>query len=85
VDEPAFHDAVAAVGRAAQDAGKAAGVLLWNAGQYQRYADLGYTFLALGSDGAFVSAGATAALAAMRDMVAADQAAGAGPGQPGGG
>jgi 4-hydroxy-2-oxoheptanedioate aldolase len=68
VDEPAFHEAIAAVGRAARDACKAAGVLLWNPGQYQRYADLGYTFLAIGSDGAFVSAGAAMALDAMRRL-----------------
>jgi 2-keto-3-deoxy-L-rhamnonate aldolase RhmA len=68
VGEPAFHDAVAVVGRAARDAGKAAGVLLWNPGQYQRYADLGFTFLAIGSDGASVSAGASASIAAMREL-----------------
>jgi 2-keto-3-deoxy-L-rhamnonate aldolase RhmA len=71
VDEPAFHGAVAAVGRAARDAGKAAGVLLWNPEQYQRYADLGYTFLAVGSDAAYVAAGATAALGALRTLIGA--------------
>ena len=73
VDEPAYHEAVAAVGRAARDAGKAAGVLLWNPDQYRRYADLGFTFLALGSDGSFVAAGAAAALGAMRNLVRGDQ------------
>jgi len=73
VDEPAFHEAVAAVGRAALDAGKAAGVLLWNPEQYHRYADLGYTFLAIGSDAAFVSAGATDALGAIRTLVRDDE------------
>lgn len=75
VDEPAFHEAVAAVGRAARDAGKACGVLLWNPGQYQRYADLGYTFLAIGSDAAYVSAGANAALSAMRTLIGSDERA----------
>ena len=71
VDEPAFHEAVAAVGKAARDAGKAAGVLLWNAGQYQRYADLGFTFMAIGSDGGSVSAGANASIRQMRELIGA--------------
>jgi 2-keto-3-deoxy-L-rhamnonate aldolase RhmA len=54
----AYREAVAAVGRAARDQHKAAGVLLWSVDDIALYADAGYTVFALGSDGGAVAAAA---------------------------
>ncbi len=45
-----FREAVVAVAAAARRHGKSAGVLVRNAEQARQYFDLGYTFIALGSD-----------------------------------
>ena len=48
--------------RAAEDAGKAAGILLRDASALGRHRDLGYRFIGLGSDSAFIADGARAVL-----------------------
>jgi 2-keto-3-deoxy-L-rhamnonate aldolase RhmA len=64
-----FREAVVAVERAAKRRGKAAGVLVRNIEQARIYAELGYTFIALGSDRGLIGAGMrinAAALAGLR-------------------
>ncbi|MDQ3937837.1 MAG: hypothetical protein M3253_04050, partial [Chloroflexota bacterium] len=46
------------VGRAARDAGKAAGVLLWTLDDMPPYRDAGFTVLAVGSDGSTIASSA---------------------------
>ena len=53
-----FQDAIKAVAEAAKKAGKAAGTLLLNPNDYEFYHQLGYRFLAAGSDLTFISQGA---------------------------
>lgn len=63
-DEPAYLDALRAVVAACRTHGKAAGILIYDAAGLPPLLDLGFTFIGLGSEGAFVSAGAQAMLAA---------------------
>jgi 2-keto-3-deoxy-L-rhamnonate aldolase RhmA len=63
-DEPVFQDALRSVVAACQAHGKAAGVLIYDAAGLEPYLDLGFRFIGLGSEGSFVSSGATAMLAA---------------------
>ena len=63
-DEPAYLDALRAVAAACRTHGKAAGILIYDAAGLPPLLDLGFTFIGLGSEGAFVSAGAQAMLAA---------------------
>lgn len=63
-DEPAFQAALRTVADAAAGSGKAAGILLRSASEAAAYLELGYRFLGIGSDGAFVIDGARAALEA---------------------
>ena len=70
VEVPTYSAAVERVGRTAQSQGKAAGVLLWNLDQLPRYADVGYTVIAIGSDGANVASSARAAVEAFRQRLA---------------
>src|SRR4051794_29138318 len=58
--DPAYVEAITSVVAAAGDAGKTAGILLRDASAVARHRDLGFRFIALGSDGAFVAAGARA-------------------------
>jgi len=58
------------VGRAAADAGKQAGVLLWSADDVPAYRDVGYRLICLGSDGGHVVAGARAAATTLRAKLA---------------
>ena len=51
---------------AAEAAGKAAGILLRDASALPRHRELGFRFIGLGSDGAFITDGARAVLAAAR-------------------
>ena len=51
---------------AAEAAGKAAGILLRDARALPRHRDLGFRFIGLGSDGAFIADGARAVLAGTR-------------------
>jgi 2-keto-3-deoxy-L-rhamnonate aldolase RhmA len=57
-EHPTFIDAVTRTIQAARKAGKAVGILFFNAEDYAKYYDLGIRFLACGSDATFVSEGA---------------------------
>jgi 4-hydroxy-2-oxoheptanedioate aldolase len=61
-DAPVYLHALATVVRACREHGKAAGILLGSADALDRYRDLGFTFIGLGSDGGFVADGARSAL-----------------------
>ena len=65
-DDPRFLDALQRVVGAAEEAGKAAGILLFNMAVLPRHLDLGFRFVGLGSDGSFVADGARAAMAHAR-------------------
>jgi len=56
-DDPRFHEALRTVAEAAKSAGKAAGILLLDPANLPLCRELGYTVLALGSDGGSVAAG----------------------------
>ncbi|MFO1539500.1 MAG: HpcH/HpaI aldolase family protein [Chloroflexota bacterium] len=55
LDAPVFDAAVRRVGRAARDAGKAAGIMLWKPEDAARFRDLGYTVFSLSNDGAILT------------------------------
>jgi 4-hydroxy-2-oxoheptanedioate aldolase len=55
IDSLGYREAVARIGRAAADHGKAAGILLWSLDELDRYLDLGYSVIAIGSDGGYVA------------------------------
>ena len=57
-DHPKFVDALKATADAAVNEGKAAGILLQNPEEFQRYYELGFRFIACGSDSTFVRNGA---------------------------
>ena len=61
-DDPVFIDALRRVVAATEAHGKTAGILLRNAASVGEYRDLGFRFIGLGSDGAFVVDGLKAAL-----------------------
>lgn len=63
-----FREAVVAVAAAARRHGKSAGVLVRNAEQAQQYFDLGYTFIALGSDRGSIGNGMRASAAALEAL-----------------
>jgi 4-hydroxy-2-oxoheptanedioate aldolase len=67
-DDPGLLERVAGVARAARAHGKAAGVLVGNVTQARAYADLGFTFVGCGSDGAFLAVGASSAADALRTL-----------------
>jgi 2-keto-3-deoxy-L-rhamnonate aldolase RhmA len=62
-----FHDALGEVADAAKSAGKAAGILLLDAANLPLCRELGYTVVALGSDGGSVQAGLKNSLATLRE------------------
>jgi 2-keto-3-deoxy-L-rhamnonate aldolase RhmA len=62
-DDPAFAEALRTVVEAAEDAGKAAGILLRSSGALSVHRELGFRFIGLGSDAAFIADGARAELA----------------------
>ncbi len=64
-DEPAYLEALRSVVAACRAHGKAAGILIYDAAGLPPLLDLGFTFIGLGSEGAFVSSGARAMLAAV--------------------
>jgi len=70
-DHPRFREAIAACAEAARKHGKVAGALLSVPEDMKMYRELGYRFLALGSDGGFVAGGASSALESMRRGLAA--------------
>jgi 2-keto-3-deoxy-L-rhamnonate aldolase RhmA len=63
-DDLTYLDALRTVVAATQRHGKAAGILLYDAAALERHLELGFRFIGLGSEGSFVSAGATAMLGA---------------------
>lgn len=63
-DDPTYLDALRAVVAATNRHGKSAGILLYDAAALDRLLELGFRFIGLGSEGSFVSAGATAMLRA---------------------
>ena len=65
-DDPAYLDALRHVATCAEAAGRAAGILLRDAAALPRHRDLGFRFIGLGSDGAFIADGARAVLAGAR-------------------
>lgn len=60
--DPDYLEAITSVVAAAEGAGKAAGILLRDATALGRHRDMGFRFIGLGSDGAFVADGARAVL-----------------------
>ncbi|HEV7603365.1 MAG TPA: aldolase/citrate lyase family protein [Candidatus Limnocylindrales bacterium] len=66
-DDPVYLDALRHVATTAEAAGKAAGILLRDAKALSRHRELGFRFIGLGSDGAFIIDGARAVLAGARD------------------
>lgn len=65
-EHPLCMDAFKRVSAAARNAGKAAGILLLNPAHVPMCRELGYTFIALGSDGGSASAGMRTAFNALR-------------------
>jgi len=63
-DHPRYLAALEAVVRATERAGRAAGILLRSAADAERHVELGFRFVGLGSDAAFVVDGARSARAA---------------------
>lgn len=57
-DHPKFIDAIKATADAAKKEGKAAGILLQKPEEFERYYELGFRFIACGSDSGFVRDGA---------------------------
>jgi 4-hydroxy-2-oxoheptanedioate aldolase len=57
-DHPGFVDALKATVNAAVKGGKAAGILLQNPDEFKRYYEMGFRFIACGSDSTFVRDGA---------------------------
>jgi len=64
-----YAQAVIAVGRAARENGKAAGVLLWALDDLGPYRDAGYTVFAVGSDGGYVASAARGLAGSFRELV----------------
>lgn len=65
-DNPVYLAALERVVAAADGAGKATGILLRDAAALPRHVTLGFRFIGLGSDGAFIADGARAVLHAAR-------------------
>ena len=68
-DDPGFGRALEHVVAAADEAGKVAGILLRDATALPRHREIGFRFIGLGSDLAFVTDGARAVLAGARAVV----------------
>lgn len=63
-DDPGYLEALRTVVAATERHGKAAGILIYDAAAFERHAEMGFRFIGLGSEGSYVSAGATAMLRA---------------------
>jgi 2-keto-3-deoxy-L-rhamnonate aldolase RhmA len=63
---PRFHEALRVVAEAAKDAGKAVGILLLDPANLGLCRRLGYTVVALGSDGGAVASGLKQSLSTLR-------------------
>jgi 4-hydroxy-2-oxoheptanedioate aldolase len=66
LEHPTFKDALRKVSDAAKQHGKAAGILVHSPALVPMCRDLGYTFVALGSDGGAVRAGLVSYVAALK-------------------
>ena len=69
-DDPAYLAALEQVVAAADGAGKATGILLRDAAALPRHLALGFRFIGLGSDGAFIADGARGVLTGARSVIA---------------
>ncbi|MGI8638206.1 MAG: aldolase/citrate lyase family protein, partial [Segetibacter sp.] len=67
-DHPLFLDAVSATVKAANKAGKATGILLFNPNDYNKYYDFGLRMIACGSDATFVAEGAAGMAGTLKNM-----------------
>lgn len=67
-DHPLFKDALKATVDAAQQAGKATGILIFNPDDYQTYYDMGIRMIACGADAAFVADGSRNMVARLRSI-----------------
>jgi 2-dehydro-3-deoxyglucarate aldolase/4-hydroxy-2-oxoheptanedioate aldolase len=72
LDEPLYDDAIRRVGRAVADAGKGAGVLVWNPEDVGRYVDTGFSFFAMSSETSTLDRATRAALASARRAASAN-------------
>lgn len=68
--DPAYQDALRTVVAACQAHGKAAGILLYDTTAVAAHLELGFKFMGIGADAAFVADGAARALAAVRESEA---------------
>lgn len=68
-DHPAFIDAIQAVADAAIKAEKAAGIFLPGIEEFEKYYEMGYRFIASGSDIGFVHSGANSMIQALKGKV----------------
>jgi 2-dehydro-3-deoxyglucarate aldolase/4-hydroxy-2-oxoheptanedioate aldolase len=64
--EPAYRNALGTVVAACRANGKAAGILVYDTAVVPDLLELGFTFLGIGADAAYVAAGAKTAMAAVR-------------------
>jgi 4-hydroxy-2-oxoheptanedioate aldolase len=69
LDEQPYREAVTTVGRAAKRHGKAAGVLVWAAEDLERYAEEGFRFFAISSDGGILNRAARSAVSSSRQLL----------------
>jgi 4-hydroxy-2-oxoheptanedioate aldolase len=67
-DNSIFLDAVKNIVHAAQNAGKATGILFFNPDDYKKYHDMGIKFIACGADATFVANGSREMAKRLRDM-----------------
>jgi 2-dehydro-3-deoxyglucarate aldolase/4-hydroxy-2-oxoheptanedioate aldolase len=66
-EDPKYLAALDAVVAACRAHGKAAGILVYDTATVPRLLEIGYTFIGIGSEGAFAMEGARRSLAAVRD------------------
>jgi 2-keto-3-deoxy-L-rhamnonate aldolase RhmA len=78
-DDPLFRDALARVSRAAASAGIAAGILAGTAEAAARYAEEGFTFVAVGSDSTALASAGQRTVASFRAAVPATTVAAGAP------
>ncbi len=57
-DHPLFTEALRTTVQAAKNAGKSAGILIFNPDDFRKYHEMGFRFIACGSDSVFVANGA---------------------------
>jgi 4-hydroxy-2-oxoheptanedioate aldolase len=69
-DAPEYQAALEQVVEACRAHGKAAGIPVYDTAVVPRHLDLGFTFIGIGADGAFVADGATRFLSSVRDPAA---------------